>query len=147
LLLGASRRIKDLIKVGSQLRNDMPRRVIIIAALILMPACTKPNANGNWTFSSDLTRKEPDFPKGAEGDKSIAVMAAFVPRLTIENNSWTVMRDTIRCTILKLNEDKGIECAYVKDGKRSGATKMTLSGDILKLKDGNKPTYVYMREK
>jgi len=125
----------------------MQHRLILIVALVVLSACGKPNPNGNWTFSSDLTRKEADFPKGAEGDKTIAVMAAFVPRLTIENNSWTVMRDTIRCSILKLNEDKGIECAYVKDGKPSGAMKMTISGDILKLKDGNKPTYVYTREK
>jgi hypothetical protein len=125
----------------------MFRQIFVIMALVFVAACSQPNPNGNWTFSSDLTRKEADFPKGSEGDKSIAVMASFVPRLKIENNSWMVMRDTIRCTILKLNEDKGIECVHVKDGKMSGSMKLELNGDVLKIKESNKPTYVYVREK
>jgi len=125
----------------------MFRQIFVVIALVFVAACSQANPNGNWTFSSDLTRKEADFPKGPEGDKSIAVMASFVPRLKIENNSWTVMRDTIRCTILKLNEDKGIECVHVKDGKMSGSMKLELSGDVLKMKESNKPTYVYVREK
>ncbi len=125
----------------------MIRFVTAVVALTFVAACSQPNPNGNWTFSSDLTRKEPDFPKGAEGDKSIAVMASFVPRLKIENNSWTVMRDTIRCTILKINEDKGVECIHVKDGKMSGSMKLELNGDVLKIKENKKSTYVYVREK
>ncbi len=116
--------------------------------ITLTSACTKTEVNGNWILSSDLTRKELDFPKGLEGDKSIAVMAAFVPRLTIQNNSWMLMRDSIRCTINKLDDDNGVNCFYVKDGHRpSGSMRLTLSGDILKIKDGKKPTYVYVREK
>ena len=122
--------------------------LLLFATILLIPACTKPDVNGNWILSSDLTRKEQDFPKGPEGDESIAVMAAFVPRLSIQNNSWMVMRDSIRCTIRKLDEDNGVDCIYVKDGnKTSGSMRMTLSGDTLKIKDGKKPTYVYVREK
>ena len=124
----------------------MPYRIILLITIILTSACTKPNANGEWTLSSDLTRKEPDFPKGSEGDKSIAIMSAFVPRLTIQNNAWMVMRDSIRCSINKINEDNGVDCVYVKDGKSSGSMRINLSGDILKIKDGKKPTYVYVRE-
>lgn len=125
----------------------MFRLVCVVVAMTVVAACSQPNPNGNWTFSSDLTRKEPDFPKGSEGDKSIAVMASFVPRLKIENNSWTIMRDTIRCSIVKVNEENGTECVHVKDGKKSGNMKLVLNGDILKLKEPNKPTYVYVREK
>ncbi len=118
-----------------------------LAALVLLSGCSKPDPNGDWTFSSDLTRAEDAFPKGAEGDKAIAIMAAFLPRLKIENNSWTAMRDSIRCTIQTLDTDRGVTCVSVKDQKPTGFMRIELKGDLLKIKDGQKPTYVYKREK
>ncbi len=120
---------------------------LLVLPILALAACSPASPDGSWTFSTDLTRSEADFPKGAEGDKSVAAIAMFLPRLTIENNGWDVMKGSIRCTIEKLGTEDGAACAYVADKKPTGRMTVTLDGDRLKLKEKGKPTYVYVREK
>ncbi len=126
------------------MKSSLPVLVILAAAL---GACSPASPDGSWTFSTDLTRAEPDFPKGAEGDKTITAAAMFLPRLTIEKNSWEVMKGSIRCTVEKIGVEDGAACENVKDKKPTGRMTLILDGDRLKLKEKNKPAFVYVREK
>ncbi len=118
-----------------------------LGAGLVLAACAPSSPDGSWTFSSDLTRAEPDFPKGSPGDTSVFAIEILLPRLTIEKNSWEAMKGSIRCTIEKLGAEDGVACEFTKDRKPSGRITAVLEGDRLKLKEKNKPTYVYIREK